>query len=277
MMMFTRPIGAVPPPIISPSNSAISSSQAISITISGSAVSAEYSFDGENWVTYSAPFTISADSTIYARAIDARGEYSRMATKSYTIIPYDAEVEYLQCTTTQWIGTAIVPDFGTTVEVKAAMLVNSDYHVISARTGTGTANRFFVFSWAGSAKYRFTMGAQQYDAKYTFGETPHIVIFNEQETHTCYFDGVAKKTFTAGNTVSVQNQLTIFGTSGYTEDCTCINNVRIYYCKITQNGVLVRDYIPVRIGQVGYMYDKVSGQLFGNDGTGDFVLGNDVV
>lgn len=36
------------------------------------------------------------------------------------------------------------------------------------------------------------------------------------------------------------------------------------------------DLISVRVGQVGYMYDKVSGQLFGNAGTGTFVLGNKV-
>ena len=33
--------------------------------------------------------------------------------------------------------------------------------------------------------------------------------------------------------------------------------------------------IPVRVGQVGYMYDRVSGQLFGNQGTGNFILGED--
>lgn len=42
------------------------------------------------------------------------------------------------------------------------------------------------------------------------------------------------------------------------------------------NGTITRDFIPVRIGQVGYMYDTVSGELFGNAGTGDFVLGPDV-
>jgi hypothetical protein len=35
------------------------------------------------------------------------------------------------------------------------------------------------------------------------------------------------------------------------------------------------DLIPVRIGNVGYMYDKVSGQLFENQGTGNFILGPD--
>jgi hypothetical protein len=41
------------------------------------------------------------------------------------------------------------------------------------------------------------------------------------------------------------------------------------------NDILVRDFIPVRVGTTGYMYDKVSGQLFGNSGTGEFILGAD--
>jgi hypothetical protein len=40
-------------------------------------------------------------------------------------------------------------------------------------------------------------------------------------------------------------------------------------------GVLTEHFIPVRVGTTGYMYDKVSGQLFGNVGTGDFILGAD--
>lgn len=38
---------------------------------------------------------------------------------------------------------------------------------------------------------------------------------------------------------------------------------------------MVRDFIPVRVGQVGYLYDRVSGQLFGKYGTGDFIVGPD--
>ena len=51
--------------------------------------------------------------------------------------------------------------------------------------------------------------------------------------------------------------------------------ISIYQCSIWGDGVLLRDFIPVRVGQVGYMYDKVSGQLFGNAGTGDFIVGPD--
>lgn len=52
--------------------------------------------------------------------------------------------------------------------------------------------------------------------------------------------------------------------------------LKIYDFQIYDNGVLVRDFIPVRVSQVGYMYDKVSGTLFGNEGTGSFTFGNDV-
>lgn len=54
-------------------------------------------------------------------------------------------------------------------------------------------------------------------------------------------------------------------------------NGRIYYLKIWDNGVLVRDFIPVRDeNNVGYMFDEVTGQLFGNAGSGSFGIGNDL-
>jgi hypothetical protein len=36
-----------------------------------------------------------------------------------------------------------------------------------------------------------------------------------------------------------------------------------------------RDFVPVRVGQVGYLYDRVSGTLYGNAGTGNFTVGPD--
>ena len=52
--------------------------------------------------------------------------------------------------------------------------------------------------------------------------------------------------------------------------------LKMYMSSIVLNDVCVRNFIPVRVGNVGYMYDKVSGQLFGNSGTGNFILGPDV-
>lgn len=49
-----------------------------------------------------------------------------------------------------------------------------------------------------------------------------------------------------------------------------------YGAQITQGSELIMDFIPVRVGQIGYMYDKISHKLFGNSGTGDFILGPDI-
>ena len=53
--------------------------------------------------------------------------------------------------------------------------------------------------------------------------------------------------------------------------------MRLYSCAIYDDTTLVRDFVPVAIGSVGYLLDRVSGQLFGKSGTGDFVLGPDIV
>ena len=51
---------------------------------------------------------------------------------------------------------------------------------------------------------------------------------------------------------------------------------RCGFFKVTTNNNVVFDLIPVRKNGVGYMYDKVSGTLFGNAGSGAFTYGNDV-
>lgn len=54
------------------------------------------------------------------------------------------------------------------------------------------------------------------------------------------------------------------------------NGCRYYYFKLYDNSTLLLDLIPVRKGGIGYMYDKISGQLFGNAGSGEFILGKDI-
>lgn len=44
-----------------------------------------------------------------------------------------------------------------------------------------------------------------------------------------------------------------------------------------QRGETIRDMIPVRVGDVGYMYDIPTGRLFGNKGTGAFSFGLDKI
>lgn len=51
---------------------------------------------------------------------------------------------------------------------------------------------------------------------------------------------------------------------------------RWYYLKIYCGETLERDFIPVRVGQVGYLYDKVTKRLFGSATNKNYAIGPDV-
>jgi hypothetical protein len=97
-----------------------------------------------------------------------------------------------------------------------------------------------------------------------------------------YMDGVSKKSFNAslGNNAISTIPLYLFGIYDVNSSGISTNpddNIgKIHNCQIFRNGVLLRDFVSVRVGQKGYLYDRVSRQLFGNAGTGDFIIGNDV-
>ena len=69
----------------------------------------------------------------------------------------------------------------------------------------------------------------------------------------------------------------IFAMNHIQSDSTIPMIGRVYNFKIMDGNAVVRDFIPVRKDGVGYLYDKVSGQLFGNAASsGAFTFGNDV-
>ena len=49
-----------------------------------------------------------------------------------------------------------------------------------------------------------------------------------------------------------------------------------YYLKVYCGDSLERDFIPVRVGQVGYLYDKVTKRLFGSATNYNYSVGQDL-
>lgn len=65
--------------------------------------------------------------------------------------------------------------------------------------------------------------------------------------------------------------------NGWSSTANINGFLRVSYLLIESADSVVLDAIPVRKGQVGLMYDRVSGELFGNSaGTGAFVIGPDI-
>lgn len=81
-------------------------------------------------------------------------------------------------------------------------------------------------------------------------------------------------TYNNPTTADGENHATLILFNGHSKSIQIAG--RMYYFKLNKAGVPILDLLPVRIGDVGYMYDKVSGKLFGNSGEGKFILGPDI-
>ena len=184
-------------------------------------------------------------------------------------LPYDAEVEYLESTGTQYIDTGITPAANLSFSVTYQ---NSN----SGGTTPGYGNVFGARYASQDNEYQVS---QYSSGTVSIGTRNNNLGFNSTSKTTIEFNGSNTVTINGGTTKTVTTSaitkntgsIILFGIrNGGT--VSQLQAGKIYAVSFGS----VRDYIPVRVGQVGYMYDRVSGQLFGNAGTGDFILGNDV-
>ena len=91
-------------------------------------------------------------------------------------------------------------------------------------------------------------------------------------------DGIQVATHSS-DTFQCTSNLAIFYyllSTGAPSDSNSYLKGRVYNFKIYENGTLVKDFIPVRAGSVGYLYDKVNDRLHGNRGADNFTIGSDI-
>ena len=201
-------------------------------------------------------------------------------------LPYDAELEYLEGTGTQYINTGVLPTNETSwfIRIQRVDTSSTDEIPLGSRDNGGYTYDYTVWTNCGTNKgiavhYAFNTGtSQREDSGWVYKGN----ITND--FHTVY---VTPTTITVDGEVVYSWKNTERPTSQSTVPICLFNtkngnNIDARYFKgrmsaasIWLSDVLVFDAIPVRVGTTGYMYDKVSGQLFGNAGTGDFVLGPD--
>lgn len=184
---------------------------------------------------------------------------------------YEAEVEYLESTGTQWIDTGVVASSELGIIAHIAVMKDNTTYLFGGADGLWTAEYGFM-AVTGNNTSSFRFGSTTTDrsplntgVNYEFDNTSnHNILTVGDTTYQLQFNEFVS---------SFNFYLFAENRSGSSWKSA---GVRIYDFKIYSGSTLVRDFIPVRIGTTGYMYDKVSRQLFANAGAGQFVLGNDV-
>lgn len=187
-------------------------------------------------------------------------------------LPYDAEIEYLASTGTQWIDTDIIPDATTGFEIEAVCSNTTDSYFIGLRNNSnntrwGAGHSRGGFYWCyGSYQSSGRLTGLSANIKLNYLNDKKYIATNGSSTVNVSLPSLS---FTPAYNIR------LFGSAGVVASYSKWSG-KIYYTKITQGSSTIMDLIPVRVGTTGYMYDKVSGELFGNSGTGSFTLGNDV-
>ena len=190
-------------------------------------------------------------------------------TDTFTVaVAYDAEVEYLESTGSQYIDTGITGDQDTEIETEwMVSAINGRYLYGCASVGNTSSLNAYI-----STNSRFYFGNRLTIVNGITTGVWHHTIHNfegldyDNTTHA----GIYQSNFVTPYTILLFSGHTNSGNIGF----KTIGKIKTF--AIRKNGVDALNMYPVRCGTTGYMYDRVSGQLFGNDGTGDFIVGPDV-
>lgn len=206
--------------------------------------------------------------------------------KSSPVLPYDAQVEYLESDGGPYIdlGKTITSNTDT-IEIVFAMtelsgsVLKEVISVFGARKGASSKNFTIICNNSADEFCVDLQNATYSTYRLTHAYTKDVFYKIHMEKtlrRVMYEDGtiLASKTNTSQNfTTAVSAYLFRFHQSGNTWP---YGHSKIKSLVWKRNGADYMNLIPVRKDGVGYMYDKVSGNLFGNVGTGAFTYGNDV-
>ena len=176
------------------------------------------------------------------------------------------KLAYIESTGTQYINTGFIPNNNTKAVCDAELISGTNNISVPFGTYESGSNRFALMyhhqlgwtHWVGGASGQC---AGEQLGRHTFTLTGTSLIVDS-----------ATKTFTtAAFTGSVP--MFIFGIN-YQGSLDYAASMRLYSCKIYDNGALVRDFVPCKnaSGTVG-LYDDANGVFYSNAGSGTFSYG----
>ena len=182
------------------------------------------------------------------------------------------QLNYIESSGTQYIDTGFKhnQDSRIVAQLQQPIAPGTQSWLISARNSSSSASRALVYDpsrkWRVDYNASSTTGTKYPEAEATdmiyFDFNKNVLTFNGESyqwdalTFQCNYNLVLFARNTAG---------TIDAFASY----------RLYACKIYDNAVLVRDFIPCKnASNVAGLYDLINGQFYGSAGAEEFIAGD---
>jgi hypothetical protein len=187
------------------------------------------------------------------------------------------KLEYLESTGTQYIDTGLLftATSEASVEIKFNMPTVANCCIAgSENSGTGWA---FIpqINSGGVRIYHQSLSAWN---KVTISaNTDYVLNMRQSSTFTETLNGVAY-TGSCNSKSWPTRTYALFGDNTVNYGFNQFASVKIYYCRITQDGKVSRDLIPVMRNSDGAlgMYDLANDVFYTNAGTGSFIAGSEI-
>lgn len=174
------------------------------------------------------------------------------------------QLSYIQGSGTQYIDTGFKPNNNTRVVMDVESVADGTFAFFGIRDSE-TTNAYILWQLS-STSIRSDYGANQ--VQQTVDSTKNRIVIDKHET-SCMYGSISIEN--ESSTFSCSNNLLLFTTStGGTVDERKAS-AKLYSCKIYDNDLLIRDFIPVKneSDTVG-LYDLVEEKFYANAGTGAF-------
>lgn len=180
-------------------------------------------------------------------------------------------VEYLEATGTQYIDSGYKPTSEVLKYDLEYAITSSTCH-FSIMGNNDDTDKYFGIQFWGNQFYVGTSRGLLYKS-WTQDQKYHKIIEANNGTLTVTTDGVGESTSYVSSLYK-NSSIGLFACKGDTK-VESYGHARIYYAKIYDNNILVRDFVPVvrsRDGVAG-MYDMVENKFYANAGSGSFKTG----
>lgn len=206
----------------------------------------------------------------YDYKVQIKGEKCTIAVEDNLPFKYQ-ELEYIESNGYQYINTGFNPNENTGIEVKFTT-IKKGQAIFGSRIDSTPINAFAAWQSNGWRMQFGSMNATDSSVDVS-GDNPHLLI---KRKNTDYLDGKIIHQF---NKESFDSSLPIY-LFGINEGGVFKWGLygKIYYSKIFDNDIIVRNLIPCyrkSDGEIG-MYDIVNNMFYTNSGTGDFIAGPEV-
>ena len=198
------------------------------------------------------------------------------------------EVEYLECTGTQWIDTGRNLYEGSIISIDFYITESSVNRVLYGWRRKGTYKQ----------QYQLMIGANQSKRRYiAYGASSEVLgsDFDFDTINKVIIDSYNKHIYINGEIVNCRENFgsdRVFNTDGSSElnpylftfnsigsaSSAMATDIKIYKYSVKYNGNLIQNFIPCyrKSDNEPGMYDTVSGTFFTNQGTGEFIVGSNV-